>query len=452
VNVLIFSHTSQLGGAERSLLQLIRELTLDYETKCTVVLPNHGPLCKFLEDVGSSNIIGPLNWWCTVGDLPVPDEVSRQYNESSNWLKYSIPSFKTINLDVVLTNTLVIPWGAITALSLSLPHIWMVNEFGVLDHGLEFFLPSNDVLEFIEKTSDKIVTRSNAIKNELFPNLEKSKIRTIYRDIEITDNYNLSTNSIKNFFKRANAFRLTILATLREEKGQEDAVRSVIELVKNRNRNIELVIAGKDHNNYLHCLQEIITESNLYDFIHIVPFQENTYPILEQTHVILNCSRMEAFGRSILEGMMMGKAIIATNTGGNPEMITNGETGLLYSPGNYLDLADQVENLIDNPELMGQLAHNGYQFAKKNFTKEKYGGKYNRLLNEIITKPQNNNNKNMGELTLKYLNLMTQLNCENVNLKKTLDNTENEVLYYSLSKSWRITRPIRKIMKVLRGR
>jgi len=335
LNVLIFSHSSQLGGAERSLLQLIKELTLGYDTKCTVVLPNHGPLCKLLEDIGASAIVGPTHWWCTTGSFPTSKEISKQHNEFSSWLKYTIPSFKKINPDVVLTNTLVIPWGAITALSLNLPHIWMVNEFGVLDHGLEFFLPFDDVLDFIERTSNKIITRSNSIKNELFPNLEISKIQTIYRDIEITDNYNLSTNSIKNFFKRANAFRLALLATIREEKGQEDAVRCVIELVKNRNRNIELVIAGKNHKDYQYYLQEMINDSKLNDLIHIIPFQENVLPIIKQTDAVLNCSRMEAFGRSILEGMLMGKAIIATNTGGTPELITDGETGFLYSPGNY---------------------------------------------------------------------------------------------------------------------
>jgi len=226
----------------------------------------------------------------------------------------------------------------------------------------------------------------------------------------------------------------------------------VIELVKNRNRNIELVIAGKNHKDYQYYLQEMINDSKLNDLIHIIPFQENVLPIIKQTDAVLNCSRMEAFGRSILEGMLMGKAIIATNTGGTPELITDGETGFLYSPGNYLALADQVEKLIDNPQLRSQLTHKGSQFAKRNFTKEYYGGEYYRLMNEIISKVQNNFDKNMGELALLYLSLIAQLNSENSYLKKTLENTENEVLYYSLSKSWRYTRPIRKIMKVLRGR
>jgi glycosyltransferase involved in cell wall biosynthesis len=353
---------------------------------------------------------------------------------------------------VVLTNTIVLPWGAFTALFLKLPHIWMINEFGVLDHGLKFFIPFDDVLDFIKKTSDKIVTRSNALKNELFPYLDKSKIQTIYRDIEINENNELSSNIKMDYFKRLNAFRLAILATLREEKGQEDAVRCVIELVKNRNRNVELVIAGKNHKEYQSFLQQMINGSNLNDFVHIVPFQENTYPILEQTDVILNCSKMEAFGRSILEGMMMGKAVIATNTGGTPELISDGETGLLYTPGNYMELADQVDKLIDNPQLMRQLSQKGYQFAKRNFTKEQYGGEYKRLLNELINEDQTNYYKDLEELTLNNFRLIAQLNCENSNLKKTLDATENEVLQYSLSKSWRVTRPIRKMLSLFRGR
>jgi len=452
VNVLFFSHTSLLGGAERSLLRLVEELTLDHNTMCTVVLPNQGPLGKLLVEAGASIMIGPIHWWCTVDSLPTPDEVSRQYGESLSWLNENQHIFKKINPDIILTNTMVIPWGAFAALILKRPHIWMINEFGILDHGLDFFLPFTEVLEFIESSSDKIITRSNAIRNELFPHLQDSKVQTIYRDIEIPENVNNPLILKDDIYFHPNALRLIIIGTISEAKGQEDAVISVIELVKNRNRCVELVIVGKDQNNYQNYLQGMIDESKLDDYIHIMPFQENIFPFIEQADVVLICSRMEAFGRVILEGMLMGKAIIATNTGGTPELITEGETGLLYSPGNYLELANQIEKLIDDPPLIIRLATKGKQFAKITFTNEQFSGVYNQLFLKFKNENKNNRDKILIHLTLHYQKLLANSNLKIRFLTKEIEETEKEVLDLVLSKSWRITRPIRKIMRIFKAR
>ena len=76
-----------------------------------------------------------------------------------------------------------------------------------------------------------------------------------------------------------------------------------------------------------------------------------------------------------------------------------------------------ASGLIDNPQLMSQLAKNGSQFAKRNFTKEQYGGEYYRLLNELRNEDQTNFYcyNNLGELSLKQFSLISQLNCENNN-------------------------------------
>jgi len=449
VNVLIFSHTSLLGGAELSLLQLVKELVHEYNTTCTVVLPNQGPLCKLLKTAGASIIFAPIHWWCTLESLQNPDEVTRQYCESFDWLNEHLEDLENINPDVVLTNTIVIPWGAFAALFLKRPHAWMINEFGVLDHGLEFFLPFVDVLEFIEKFSDKVITRSNAVKNELFHHLADNKVQTIYRDIEIPDR--LSEPAIgDNIFTLPNALRVIILGTISKAKGQEDALRSVKELVKNRNRCVELVIVGKDQQNYQKYLQRIIDESDLNEYIHILPFRKNVFPIIEQADLILICSRMEAFSRVIMEGMLMEKAIIATDTGGTPELITHGETGLLYPPGNYLALADQIELLVENPLKMRQLAQRGNQFAKNNFTREKFSGAFIKIINNLQNKEVDNQNHNLRYFLFHYQSLLAKSNLEIEKLNKALEESEKEVLDYALSNSWQFTRLIRKIMKLFR--
>src|SRR5687767_15317154 len=56
ISVVFFAHSSQLEGAERSLIELIDELITDYGVVCTVVVPSEGPLVEAVARLGASII------------------------------------------------------------------------------------------------------------------------------------------------------------------------------------------------------------------------------------------------------------------------------------------------------------------------------------------------------------------------------------------------------------
>jgi len=451
LNICFFLHSSQLGGSERSLRHLIDGLTQDYGTLCTVVLPSQGPLGELLLESGVSTLTAPVTWWCAIDEIPSEKVINRQYGESFDWLNQNLSLLNEINPDVILTNSLVIPWGALAALLLKKPHVWLVNEFGVLDHRLKFLLPFDKILDFVDKASNKIITCSQAVKNELFPNIDPEKAFPIYRHIHIPPEVYSPDQSTETHFQHPDAFHLIIPGTVRPSKGQEDAVRSVVELQKNRDRQVELIIVGNAQHNYRNFLLKIIDDYNLNDYIHIVPFQESVLSLVMQADALLVCSKMEAFGRVTLEGQLLKVPVIATNTGGTLELITEGETGLLYTPGDHVELAHQIEKLMDNPKLRKELSEKGYNFANNNFTKENFSGKYLDLLSEMKNMDNREKTGTSWLLIRQYKNLVSQKNLEIQNLKQLLNETEQEAVRYSLSKSWRITRPFRKIMKMIRG-
>lgn len=65
----------------------------------------------------------------------------------------------------------------------------------------------------------------------------------------------------------------------------------------------------------------------------------------------------------VREGMAKGKAVIATNIGGAPEMIVEGKTGLLVSPGDVPALAQAMQRLIDQPEECATIGHAAQEYA-----------------------------------------------------------------------------------------
>ncbi len=70
---------------------------------------------------------------------------------------------------------------------------------------------------------------------------------------------------------------------------------------------------------------------------------------MEKATVLLLTSEIEALGMILLEAGAMGRPAVATDVGGVSEAILHGETGLLVRPGNSIDLADTVIELLSNP-------------------------------------------------------------------------------------------------------
>jgi glycosyltransferase involved in cell wall biosynthesis len=441
LNVLIFSHSSGLGGAERSLLTLVTDLIKDYNTQITVVLPPDGPSIDLLKKAGATVLPAPIHLWCTTNKLSYKDEGLERQLKTFDWLINHLEDLRSLSPDIILTNTIVIPWGGVAAALLKRPHIWLINEFGELDHGFSFFHPFADVLGLIEQSSDVIVTRSLAIRETLFPHLEEDQVKTIYRSIELPAE---ASRREKPFHSRS-TYLLAIIGTIRESKGQQDAVEAVIELRKNCNRQVELVMVGHAEEPYRNALTQLARDNGVEEHIHIVPFQKNVYSIMEQADAILLCSRMEAFSRVTLESMLVGKPFIGTNTGGTPEMIQDGETGLLYEPGNIPQLVEKIEWLMDHPDWAREIAQKATGFARSTFTKEKYAGEFHKLINSVVSKPYQEKIAFSHFILGLYQDLCLQKSAMIRDQEIRNQNLEQEALYYATSKSWRWTEPLRKL-------
>jgi len=384
-HALFFSHSVSLGGAERSLLELVQELSSQYQTLCTVIVPAEGDLEKELQKAGALTKVAPLGWWCDL-EKNKTDEVKANLTYTGHWWGENIVLLRDLNPDVILTNTLVTPWGAICALILGKPHIWMVNEFGALDHGLLFFLGFENSLDFICKSSTRIITRSKAIQKELFPNMTFPQVETIYWNIALPQK-EPKTNNYSSF-NNSEAFHLILSGSITKAKGQEDAIRAVIELILHRQRQVELLMPGYNTEPaYKARMEELINSAGIGSHARILPFEQNLIPLIKQADAVLVCSRMEGLGRTCVESMLMKKPVIGTNSGGILELIEDGNTGLLYPPGDYLKLADQIEKLMNDAELRERLAVQGQRFALETFSVEKYGGHFNQIIRELRGRP-----------------------------------------------------------------
>ena len=92
----------------------------------------------------------------------------------------------------------------------------------------------------------------------------------------------------------------------------------------------------------------------------------------------------EAFGLSVVEMMAHGMAVITTDNGAQPEIITNGKDGILIKPDNVPALAQAIEDLIKNPERAAELGRNAAATVAEKFSLERMSAETIDLYNNLF--------------------------------------------------------------------
>lgn len=113
--------------------------------------------------------------------------------------------------------------------------------------------------------------------------------------------------------------------------------------------------------------------------------QEKLQDYYDRIDILLMPSRSEGFGLTAIEGMARGCVVVAARTGGMPEVVRDGEIGLLHEPEQVGDLAVQINKLIEQPALWKQFSNEVTSYVQR-FSFESFSQLFNDLYQKIGNK------------------------------------------------------------------
>jgi glycosyltransferase involved in cell wall biosynthesis len=287
-------------------------------------------------------------------------------------------------VDVVLTNTSVILVGALAASLLRKPHIWHIHEFGKEDHGLSYDLGFRLSSKLMARLSSFLIVNSQAVDTFYARYIPRSRIRMIYQAVSVQDPSGAEPVLEMNSVRGATPRKLVLVGGIEEGKGQTDAVRALGQLI-GQGVQVELNLVGTGDRGALERVKSAVSCCGLENLVKFTGQVHDPSPIVKGSDIALMCSRSEAFGRSTVEAMKLGKPVVGARGGATPEIIRENFNGLLYTPGDYVDLAQKIKFLIDNPEVARQMGENGRRWAQEEFTVEKYARKVLQVLEEALS-------------------------------------------------------------------
>jgi glycosyltransferase involved in cell wall biosynthesis len=117
-------------------------------------------------------------------------------------------------------------------------------------------------------------------------------------------------------------------------------------------------------------VEQYIRSKNLEAYILLTGHRTDIPRILPELDLLLFTSKTEGLGTSLLDAMACGVPIVATRAGGIPEIVIDGETGLLAPVGDAPQLAEQVMRAMEDEALRRQLVEGGLLQARR-FSKER---------------------------------------------------------------------------------
>ena len=141
-------------------------------------------------------------------------------------------------------------------------------------------------------------------------------------------------------------------------------------LLQTKGVEFELHLAGGiEQQSYADILQNYMQEHQLESRVTFCGLLDNQQmkQAIEECQVLVLPSQAEVSPMIVQEAMAASKAVVATNVGGVPYLVEDGESGILVSFGDEVTLAEALSKLLGNPSLAKSMGDRGRILAEKNF-------------------------------------------------------------------------------------
>ncbi|MDP2140730.1 MAG: glycosyltransferase [Gammaproteobacteria bacterium] len=354
------------GGTEGQVQNLIKVLDhdrIDLQFSC---LKKYG---LFLEEVERAKIpvrefpissfFHPGTWWqlCKMAAFMRSQriQISHSYNFYSNLL--AVPAAKLAGVPVVLAS--------------------------IRDRGIYLTPMQKKVQKWICNLADRVLVNADSIRTWLIDQgVPDQKITLIKNGINLSlYESRVATDNIRVELGIPLDSRLVImLARLNPQKGIDDFLRAAA-LIRDNHPDVHFLVVGdkldyKDgavvsdanYHNYLHQLTLTLGISHCTWF---TGHRTDVPALLAQSCVSVLPSHSEGLSNSLIESMAAGLPLVATDVGGNPELVIPGINGILVPVLDFEVLAGAINTILDDPLMASRFGTASRRLCEEQFSMQK---------------------------------------------------------------------------------
>lgn len=345
--IVYLSEFAEMGGAENSLIRLIRGMVDDYNV---YLLSPEGELSKLAVLAGATHV-----------ELNFPQLRARKF--FSNKKNIFIALDKIIQLDRKYEGVIFHANTFRTRVYLTLVSYFLRSKLvgHIRDFNCSLF---NTLLTF---TLDKTIVISKFVESSIRYKNDR-RIKLIYNGVEDLSNYKSSGYLLNRGASKGN-YKVVLLGRIEEWKNQHLLIEAA-KVMSNIRNDIDFYIVGSPmkeaHIEYYNSICDLAKGA---DFVHILGHTKEPFDVLKEADLLICPSNNEPFGRVVIEALSIKTPVIGSNNGGVKEILEKVSLDLMFDPLDLVSMSDKISKYL-NRDLFNKEVELGYQVYLREFSIE----------------------------------------------------------------------------------
>ncbi len=224
---------------------------------------------------------------------------------------------------------------------------------------------------FLAVLATRIVVNSRAVSQKFTRTWFSRKVNVVHNGVNLSQfSSNLEDDRIRREFSIDGEEKVvTIVGRLDEWKGHRFFLEAAQKVLTHLHAIKFLVVGDGVLRNELEALSR---ELGIVDNVIFCGHRTDIPEILAGSDILVSASLAEHFGRVIIEAMAMAKPVVGTRAGGVPEIVIEGETGILVESASSEELARAIRSLLVDSERAREMGFAGLNRVRDCFSIEKH--------------------------------------------------------------------------------
>jgi len=360
--ILHFVNILGIGGAEGQFVERVRSTDFRRWRPLVAALKKDGPHLAEFQRLGLEPREFPL-----AGSFAHPATLLT-VAQLAAWMR--LQGVKLVHAQDFYTNLIAVPAARLAGAKVIVSRLDLAHWHGPRRRA---------ALRWATKLADRVQVNALAIKRQLIEEegVAPEKIEVVLNGIDLDRFDRRQRQPLARPLPVPDGARvITVVANLHPVKGQHDVVEALSEIAA-RFPDVHLLLVGEGERRG--PIAERAKELRIDDRVHLVGHRTDIPAVLARTEILVSSSYAEGLSNSVIEGMAARLPVVGTAVGGTPELLVDGERGLLVPPRAPARIADALCRLLEDGALRERLGAAARRFVEANLAIDTMARHFDRL-------------------------------------------------------------------------
>jgi L-malate glycosyltransferase len=256
----------------------------------------------------------------------------------------------------------------------------------VVSRRVDFHLRANSFSRWKHRQVDCFIAASEAIRRILLADgVLPDRTVTVHEGIDVDRVVAAPPVDIHSeFWLPRHAPVVGNVAALVAHKGHRHLVEAARLVVRQQPDTRFLILGEGDQRPHL---ERAIRDHHLEKHVLLPGFRLDVLGCIKRFDLFVMSSITEGLGTSVLDAMACSRAVVATRAGGLPEIVADGETGVLVPPHDHPAIAHEIVRLLKDDDLRRRMGEAGFARVAEHFTVERMVSETSRVYERVVRRP-----------------------------------------------------------------